>query len=227
MRIEGEDLRPLYVWDRVVRYTHWTIVIAMTVLAVTGVYLGSPFIAAPGEARGHFVMGWAKVIHFYSAIAFTLAVCSRILWMFIGPRRSSWRQFIPTSRRRWRDMKGTILFYSFFRERPPRTRGHNPLAGAMYIGVFGLYLLMIATGLALYSVSSHSYMKFWGFLLPWFHGVQGARWIHHISMWVLICFVVNHVYSAFLTSRIEKNGAIDSMFSGYKYLPPNTPEDDE
>lgn len=227
MRAEHEELRPFYVWDRVVRLTHWVVVVSIVLLAATGIYLGSPFVSVPGQAREHFVTGWAKVLHFYAAIAFTLAVLSRILWMLIGPRVSSWRQFIPTNRRRWRDLKETFLFYSFFREKPPLTRGHNPLAGAFYFGIFGLYLLMIATGLALYSVSSYSYMRGFGFLLPWFHGVQGARWIHHIGMWIVICFVVNHVYSAILTSRVEKNGAVDSIFSGYKYLPPNIPEDDE
>jgi Ni/Fe-hydrogenase 1 B-type cytochrome subunit len=147
--------------------------------------------------------------------------------MFMGPRRSGWRQFIPTSMRQLRDMKSTFLFYTFFRDKPPATIGHNPLAGATYVAVFGLYLVMIFTGLALYSVSSHSYMQSFQFLLPLFHGAQGARWLHHVAMWLLIGFVVHHVASAILTSRVEKNGAIDSMFSGYKFLPKDMPPDDD
>ena len=225
--VHGELLQPTYVWDLVVRLTHWIIMLSMILLAVTGVYIGRPWGAPAGPAGQHFAMGWAKVLHNYGAIVFTLAVLSRITWMFIGPRRSGWRQFIPASKRRLRDMKATFLFYTFFRDRPPRTIGHNPLAGATYVAVFGLYLVMITTGLALYSISSHSYMKFWQFLLPLFWGAQTARWIHHVSMWLLIGFVVHHVYSAILTSRVEKNGAIDSMFSGYKFLPKDMPDDDK
>jgi len=221
------DLQPTYVWDRVVRVTHWTIFLSMVVLAVTGIYLGRPFLAAPGPAKAHFLTGWAKVLHAYAAIAFTLAVLSRILWMIVGPRRSNWRQFVPVSKRRWLDMQKTFLFYIFLRPRPPSTRGHNPLAGATYVVVFVLYLVMILTGLALYSIGARSYMQFFQFLLPLFHGAQTARWLHHVTMWLLIGFVVHHVYSAWLTARVEKNGAIDSMFSGYKFLPKDQPDDDE
>jgi Ni/Fe-hydrogenase 1 B-type cytochrome subunit len=222
----SEALHPTYVWDLVVRLTHWTIFFSMIALAITGIYIGRPFGGAPGRAGQSFVMGWARVIHAYAAIAFTLAVVSRIVWMLVGPRRSNWRQFIPTSKRRWRDLVETFKFYTFLRDRPPATRGHNPLAGASYLVVFGLYLVMIATGFALYSISSYGFMRFWEFLLPVFGGAQTARWLHHITMWLLIGFVVHHVYSALLTSRVEKNGTLDSIFSGYKYLPKDMPDDD-
>ncbi len=224
---DGELLQPYYVWDLVVRLTHWIIMLSMILLAVTGVYIGRPWSAPSGPATQHFLTGWVRVLHFYGAIVFSLAVLSRIAWMLVGPRRSNWRQFIPTSKRRLRDLKETFRFYTFFRDRPPRTLGHNPLAGASYIAVFGLYVVMIASGLALYSISSHSYMQLFQFLLPLFHGAQWARWIHHVTMWLLIGFVVHHVYSAMLTSRVEKNGTIDSMFSGYKFLPKDMPHDDE
>lgn len=223
---EPEPLQPYYAWDLVVRVSHWTIFFSMIVLAVTGVYIGRPFLAASGPAGQHFIMGWARVLHAYAAIAFTLAVVARIGWMFVGPRHSGWRSFVPTSRRRLRDMKETFLFYIFLRDRPPRTLGHNPLAGASYVAVFGLYLVMIVTGFALYSLSAQSYMRGFQFLLPLLGGAQMARWIHHVTMWLLIGFVVHHVYSALLTARIEKNGTIDSMFSGYKFLPKDMPPDD-
>ena len=220
-------LEPVYVWDLVVRATHWLIFFSMIVLAITGVYLGRPFLEV-GTGSGKFTMGWMKIIHAYAAIVFSLAVGSRILWMFLGPRRSGWRQFIPVSKRRQRGLVSTFLFYVFARPRPPESVGHNPLAGLTYVAVFGLYLVMIVTGFALYSVSAHgSYMKMWDFLLPWLGGAQGARWIHHVTMWLLIGFVVHHVFSALLTSRVEKNGTLDSIFSGYKFLPKDGERDDD
>jgi Ni/Fe-hydrogenase 1 B-type cytochrome subunit len=221
------EREPVYVWDLVVRATHWLIAATIVVLAATGIYLGRPFVSAPGRASEHFVTGYAKVIHFYAAIVFTLAVLSRIAWLFLGPRRSGWRQFVPTSRRRLRDLVTQVKFYALIGNEPARTIGHNPLAGLSYAFVFGLYLLIIATGLALYSVSTYSYMQAWDFLLPWFGGVQGARWLHHLTMWGLIVFFVAHMFFASLTSRTEKNGTIDSIFSGYKFLPKGQPPDDE
>ncbi len=219
---EREGLEPVYIWDMVVRTTHWVVALSILLLAATGIYIGHPFLL-PGK----FVMGWAKAIHFYAAFAFTIAVLARIVWMFVGPRKVGWRQFIPASKRRRRDLLATLKFYLLIRPNPPRTIGHNPLAGMSYIGVFGLYFLMMLTGFALYSVSSYDFMKHFSFLVPLFHGLQWTRWIHHAGMWVILAFFVAHMFFSSLTSRMEKNGTIDSIFSGYKYMPKGQPPDDE
>ncbi|MGM0575378.1 MAG: Ni/Fe-hydrogenase, b-type cytochrome subunit [Myxococcota bacterium] len=211
------------VWDRVVRTTHWLIVFSMAFLFVTGLYIGNPFITVSGPARESFVMGTMKIVHSYSAIVFTLAVLSRIVWMFVGRRHARWTAFVPTTRAVLRDMKDTFLFYIFVKQRPPMAVGHNPLAGATYAVVFGLYLVMIATGLGLYSVSAHvdSPMGWFGFLLPVFGGVPGARLVHHVAMWLLVGFAVHHVYSSVLMSLVERNGTVGSIFTGDKWVPPD------
>jgi len=38
-------------------------------------------------------------------------------------------------------------------------------------------------------------------------------------MWLLIGFFVHHLYSAWLMSEIERNGTLESIFSGYKFVP--------
>ena len=223
---EAHELERVYVWDIVVRVTHWTIALSIAVLTVTGLYLGHPYLASPGEARTHFVTGWAKVIHFYAAIAFTLAVIARLWWMLAGPRHSGWRNFLPVCRRRWRDLRSTLAFYLLIRRSPPVTIGHNPLAGLSYVAVFAMYFLITATGFALYAISSHSFMHVFAFLVPVFGGVQWTRWIHHATMWGILAFAVAHTFFALLTSRNEKNGELDSIFSGYKFLPRGQPPDD-
>lgn len=221
-----EELERVYVWDVLVRVTHWAVALSIVLLAATGIYLGHPFLAPQGQARIHFATGWAKVIHFYAAMAFTLAVLARAYWMLAGPRHSGWRNFVPACRRRWRDLRGTLLFYLLIRRSPPVTIGHNPLAGLSYLAVFGMYFLMIATGFALYAVSNYTFMRGFAFLLPVFHGVQWTRLIHHATMWGIIAFAVAHTFFAMLTSRNEKNGEMDSIFSGYKFLPKGQPPDD-
>ena len=42
-------------------------------------------------------------------------------------------------------------------------------------------------------------------------------------MWLLLGFAVHHVYSAVLMATVEKNGTMDSIFSGYKLVPPRRP----
>jgi Ni/Fe-hydrogenase 1 B-type cytochrome subunit len=212
-------LEPVYVWDIVVRLTHWVIVFSMLILVVTGIDISSPFLDS-ASGRPGFTTGWVKVVHYYASIAFALAVATRLVWMVTGPRRSGWRQFVPASKKRLRGLVDTLRFYMLLRPRPMEAPGHNPLAGLAYAAIFVLFLLMIASGFALYSVGAYtSYMKIWSVFLPLFGGPQGARWVHHVTTWVLILFAVQHVYSALLTSRVEKNGTMDSMFSGYKFLP--------
>jgi Ni/Fe-hydrogenase 1 B-type cytochrome subunit len=220
-QIEARDQVRIYVWDPVVRSCHWIIAISILILSISGVYLGNPYLVVPGEARFHFVTGTVRVIHFLTAIAFTLAVISRLLWMFVGPGSyASWKQFVPTTVARFREMWNTLLFYLLIKRDGPETPGHNPLAGGAYTIVFGMYLTMIVTGLALYgsSADARSWMSSFQALAPWVGGLQLARTIHHVIMWLLIGFFVHHFYSALLVAIVEKNGTLDSIFSGYKWF---------
>ena len=222
-----EGIERVYVWDLLVRMTHWIIMICVFMLAFTGIYIGDPFLIPAGPANEQFVMATTKVVHFYTAIIFTLAVASRIAWMFVGSYYARWHQFVPVGKRRRGDVLGMLKFYSFLSKEPPMNVGHNPLAGSFYLLVFGLYLTMILTGFALYSVSSVGYMQMWEFLVPIFGGLQMARWIHHLAMWFLLGFVAHHIWSAMLVSRVEGMGLIDSLFSGDKFLPKSWRNRDE
>ena len=218
------ELERVYVWDLVVRLSHWLIMLALLLLAVTGIYLGRPFYIPSGPESQQMVMMNMKVVHFYAAIVFTLTVFVRVGWMFVGSHYARWDQFFPIGARRRAHVLHMGLFYSFLRKHPPMNVGHNPLAGLTYIAVFGLYFLEIFTGLALYSVDAGlaygGYMReIGGWFLPLFGGPQTARWIHHLGMWFLLGFFAHHIWSAMLVSRVEGMGLIDSMVSGYKWLP--------
>jgi Ni/Fe-hydrogenase 1 B-type cytochrome subunit len=214
-------LERLYVWQLPVRLTHWVLFFSIVILAATGYYIGNPFIDVPGPARDHFVMGTVRAVHLYAAIAFTLATLVRIYWFFVGNRFARWSEFIPVTRVRLRSLWKTFQFYSFMRHDPDEYAGHNALAGASYAVIFLVYLVMIATGLALYTVdaSESSPFQVFGFLVPLFGGLQIARLIHHIGMWIVLTFVVVHIYFVFLSSIIEHIGIFDSIFSGYKFVP--------
>ncbi len=167
-------------------------------------------------------MGTVRAIHSYAAIAFILAVIGRIYWMFAGNRFARFTKLLPFSLRRLRSFGNSFLYYSFLRREPDEYAGHNALAGASYAAVFVVYLLMIATGLVLYSLHEPvgSFLKSFEVLAPWFGGLQMARLIHHIGMWVVLIFVVVHIYFVLLSPIIEHIRTFDSIFSGYKFLPP-------
>jgi Ni/Fe-hydrogenase 1 B-type cytochrome subunit len=215
------DIVRVYVWEAPVRVSHWLIVLSIVVLSVTGFYIGRPFITVSGRAGEHFVMGWAKIIHMWAAWTFIAAVLMRVLWMFTGNNYSHWDKFIPVHRSRIRGFWPTVKFYLFLLRKPPGFVGHNPVAGATYTLVFGLYFLAIATGLVLRGASADvesplRWFAGWAWL---FGGLQIARWIHHAVMWLLLGFAVHHVYSSVLMSSVEANATVESIFSGYKFVP--------
>lgn len=208
----------VYVWELPVRVTHWLIFLSIVVLAATGFYIGDPFIRVSGPARDHFVMGTMRVIHLYAAIVFTLSVLVRVYWMFAGNYYSGWRQFVPVTRYRLRSTWQSMRFYGFVRRDPEPYPGHSGLAALAYAAIFLVYFVMIGTGLALYTAyaPAHSVFQGFRFLIPIFRGLQTARFIHHIGMWVLLIFMIHHVYSAILFSLTQRMDVIESMFSGYK-----------
>ena len=144
----------------------------------------------------------------------------RVIWMFTGNKYAHWDKFISIHRARRRGFVPTVFFYMFLRDKPPGYDGHNPVAASAY--VLGLRALFprgrdrprAAGRERPTSVLVH------GSGLAWlFGGLAMARWIHHIVMWLLLGFTVHHVYSAALVAMIEKNGTIDSIISGYKWVP--------
>ena len=215
------DIVRVYVWEVPVRVTHWLIAISIVLLSVTGFYIGRPYVTVPGPAGQSFVMGWMKVLHGYAAYAFIVAVLVRIIWMFTGNKYSRWDKFVPVQRSRIHGLWPTVKFYLFALRKPPGFVGHNPVAGATYTLVFGLYFVAILTGLMLRGADAapDSFLRWFTSLSPVVGGLYLARWIHHIVMWLLLGFAVHHVYSAVLMSTVEANATMESIFSGYKFVP--------
>lgn len=205
-----------YVWEIPVRATHWLNVVAITLLCATGLFIGHPFSIANHPSQ--FIMGWMRFVHFTSAYIFTISLAVRVYWSFAGNKYANWRTFFPyfTEDGR-RKMWGTFCYYVFLSRRLPHMVGHNTMANAAYFGVFLLYLAMIVTGFALYSESAPG--GIYSLLLGWplkLVSNQHLRLIHHGVMWLLIGFVIQHVYSSWLMDIKERGGVMSGMFSGYK-----------
>jgi Ni/Fe-hydrogenase 1 B-type cytochrome subunit len=211
-----------YVWQIPVRVTHWLIAGSIVVLSVTGLYIGHPFMTTSGEARLSFVMGWMKLIHLYSALVFIAAVVARIVWMFTGNKYARWDKFIPVHKSRQHGILPTIRFYLFALRKPPGFVGHNPIAGMTYTLVFGLYFLAILTGLTLWAPYANvaSPVRWFASLAPLsaaFRLPAGFITSSCGSCWASPCTTC---CSGWLMSVIEANGTMESIFSGYKFVPP-------
>ena len=209
------NLHRVYVWELPVRLVHWLLFFSILILAVTGYYIGNPF------ASGELLMARMREVHLYTSIVFTLCVLVRVYWAFVGNRYARWSDLIPISRRRLHSLWTTLRFYTFLGREPDEYVGHNALAGLSYAIIFGVYFVMIATGLALYTVDAPvgSPMRAFVFLIPLFDGLQMARLIHHIGMWAILVFATAHMYFVVLSCTVEHVGIFDSILSGFKYMP--------
>jgi Ni/Fe-hydrogenase 1 B-type cytochrome subunit len=210
--------RSVYVWELPVRIVHWTIVLALIVLSVTGYYIHHPFLAGDG-ATGHpgFTMGTVRFVHEATGFVFTAAVLFRVYWAFVGNRYAHWRGLLPITAAQRRDLRHMIGFYALRRRHPPAANGHNPLASMAYMAIYGLFGLSIVSGLGLFAWVSR--IGAWQALFGWTYSVMSIeqlRLLHFLLMFIFGAFTIHHVYSAILVDIEERNGEVSSIVTGYK-----------
>jgi Ni/Fe-hydrogenase 1 B-type cytochrome subunit len=207
----------VYAWEFPVRFSHWMNVLAILTLAATGIYIGNPYVHAHSSTQ--YVMGWMRFLHFTAGYVFLMSFIIRIYWAFIGNRYASWRVWFPFTPKRFRDFMDALKFYTFRSRKPPYSVGHTAVAGVTYFFIFLLYAFMISSGFAMYSLSSQSTIAavLGGWLLSLME-LQTIRLFHHLSMYIIVAFVATHIYIAWWLDTVEKNGLIDGIFSGYKFV---------
>ena len=230
----GEAHRPepafppvrVYVWELPVRVSHWFVFLPIVVLSFTGYYMHNPFIVAKSSTT--YLMATMRFIHEVAGAVFISAFLLRLYWFFMGNSWSNWRAFVPLHRRQWRGMGGMVAYYSFLRKDLAHHVGHNALAAVTYLLMFTFMLIEIITGLTLYTTVRGKWLLGW--LFSWIPGVidiQHIRLAHFCIMFAFFAFVIHHVYSAVLVSWEERNGLIESIFTGYKFVPKDELEEDQ
>ena len=226
MATRVNDAGRVYVWEIPVRLTHWVNVASIIVLSFTGYYIGNPYMQVSSrEVYGPYFMGNVRFIHFLFAYIFIASLALRTYWAFFGGNRwANWRALVPFITPEGRGkLKQALQYYLFLRREPPTVMGHNALAGFTYAVIVFLYFLQSLTGFALYAQANVG--GFWWTLTSWVFRIvdnQGVRLAHHMIMWLLIAFAIHHVYSAFLVDAEEANGLLSSIFSGWKFIVPES-----
>ncbi len=214
----GSGLVRQYVWELPVRLTHWITVLCILVLAATGLYIHNPFIFVRGETA--YLMGTARFVHVLTGFVLAAALLVRFYWFFVGNRCASWRGFVPLKRTYWREAGGMVRYYTFLSWRPVHKVGHNPLAALAYSAIFFFLLLSVLSGFVLFSWTAETgFLKaVFGWAARWI-GIQRIRLGHSFLTYIYLAFMIHHVYSAVLVSIEERNGLLESIFSGYKFIP--------
>ncbi|MDR3496185.1 MAG: Ni/Fe-hydrogenase, b-type cytochrome subunit [Ancalomicrobiaceae bacterium] len=213
------DRPTIYVYEAPVRAWHWVNALAITVLALTGYFIGSPPPALTGDASDHFLIGYIRFAHFAAGYILAVGFLARIYWGFIGNSHSRQIFYLPVWDKAWRaGVVHEALWYLFLRKAPKKYVGHNPLAQTAMFLMFTLFtLFMIVTGFALYSEGAgiDSWQaKLFGWVFDLFPNSMTVHTLHHLGMWVIIVFAMLHIYAAIREDIMSRQTMISTMISG-------------
>ncbi len=231
IRAHKEEAIFVYQWP--VRVWHWVQVFAILALGITGYLIGSPLPSLSGEASDHFFFGTIRYIHFVAAWILIVGFVFRVYWAFVGNSHAREIFLPPVWRRRfWGGVWHEILWYAMIAKEPKKYTGHNPLAVlAMHVLYVWGTIFMIVTGLALYGegtgMGSWQYEWFSSWVIPLFGQSQDVHTWHHLGMWVIVVFVIIHVYVAVREDIMSRQSIISSMISGWRMFKDDRPADDE
>ncbi len=219
------DKNITYVWSASVRIIHWTVFISVIVLLLSGLYIAyTPIYIIPdGEPVGTFFMAQIRFIHFVAAVIFDIAIFVSIYLIFFSVFRAAWRDLLPTAgnfKKFWIQLKyywrlsGDKIEYEY----------EDPIDILSFLSFHVLAILLMFTGFALY-VASYSVDWWWPDLLhlttDWvvwlFGGLRNVRTAHHIMWWLILIWVVVHVYFQLWKTIKFKTGNLDAIIGGYRY----------
>lgn len=218
-----KERKAIYEFSIGLRFTHWVRMISICVLVFTGFYLAYVFIS-PGYNDGtpiYFMQARFRAVH--QIFGFFLIGCVVFkTYLFFFDKLSKKERvsvkdlFSPSLWIR------QIKFYLFMGPHPHLKGVYNPLQFASYVIFYLLMAGIILTGLMLYMHNYHE--GFGGFIAPilepleaFLGGVANVRIYHNLIMWALLVFIPIHIYMAVFNSVKGKDGAMDAIFSGYKY----------
>ena len=224
------------------RIIHWVNVVSMVVAVITGMYIAAPyyqtFIADPAVDK--YVMAWNRWGHFIVAIIFDVTSVIVAYLFFFSRFEKPWKKVIPTGK----NIKefGQVVVNLFTLNRTKNFDStHSDSFNSVYFLIFHLLLFwMLFTGLQMYvhglGSGISSIGAWWPAMLhlvtdwtlpvsSWFVGstatgtnIMDVRISHHITMWLIIVWVVFHIYYQVWRTIFWKEGDINIVVGGSKFV---------
>ena len=190
-----KNLFKVRVWDLPTRLFHWSLVVGVIGLALSGLIGGNAMV-------WHFRFGYAVL----SLLLF------RVVWGLVGGRWSRFGAFIyaPIS----------VINYLKGRGKPEHSVGHSPIGAASVFAVLGILLAQAGTGLL-----SDDEIAASGPLTRFVSNATvnlATNYHKSIGKWVLLALVVLHI-SAIVFYTWRKHNLVKAMLNGDKELALATP----
>ena len=214
------------------RIVHWLNAICMVVAVITGLYIGHPyyqsFIADPAVDK--YVMAWNRWGHFIVAIIFDVTAVLIGYLYFFSRFEKPYKKLIPT----WKNIKEfceVFLNLITFNRRKNFDSSHSDSYNIVFFTIFHLllvFMLLIVLQLYVHGLASgiSSIGAWWPAMLhlatDWtlqvFGGNMGVRIAHHTSMYLILVWVMCHIYYQIWRTIFWKEGDIAIVIGGSKFV---------
>jgi Ni/Fe-hydrogenase 1 B-type cytochrome subunit len=221
---------PIYVFNLPVRIWHWLHALSIVTLIVTGYLIAVPLPSLSGEASDHFLMGNLRLVHFSAAFVFTIGLLVRAYVALVGDKYARGLFIVPVWKRiYWKRLWHEVKFYTFMTRKASKSVGHNPLAQMfMWLINVVLAIFMICTGFALYSQGTGAgswadSMFGWVFVLE--ASSQTVRMWHLMGMWLMLFFIIVHMYMAIRADFASRQNGVSAMINGWRTFKDDGPRD--
>jgi Ni/Fe-hydrogenase b-type cytochrome subunit len=215
------DFRYVHVWDWQLRELHWSWVMLIIVLAVTGLMISEGWFLWYGDRANGFSFGYIRLAHYVAGWLFAVVLVLRAARSFFGSNQyQRWGALVPVS---WRTLKDTVITaknYLLMRSwKSPRYIGHNPLQQWTYTFLLLVMVGMVVTGFSIYAMYEPQHWFFrWFMWLNRLIGNSNVRLFHTLGMWILLLFLPAHIYLSILADNVDREGAISSMIGGGRWV---------
>lgn len=220
---DENKLKAEYEFSIGLRLTHWIRAISIVILAGTGFYLSYVF-QSPSQPMEPVNFMQAKYRFVHEVAGFILIACAIFkIYLFFWDKVSAKERISLKDVLNPKIWIAQIKFYIFMGKHPALKGVYNPLQFVTYVFFYIVLAGVILTGLILYVHVYHDGLG--GFLYhilrpieAMFGGLAEVRTWHRILMWIILIFLPIHIYMAVFNSVKGKDGALDAIFSGYKYV---------
>jgi Ni/Fe-hydrogenase 1 B-type cytochrome subunit len=210
------------------RLVHWANALSIVVCAITGIYIADPFYVA----NIPYLTAWTRAIHLYGAVVLDVSLLVIMYLYFFSTVERPVEPLIPSKRNLRRLQESFLNLITFNRRKRFDSSSPDPLNALLFLGLHGLVVIQLFTGLQLYVAgleSGYSIVGAWWpalihFTTDWtqtvFGGLAGVRLWHHAMMYPIIAWALLHVYYEIWRTIAWKEGDITIAFGGYKLARP-------
>jgi Ni/Fe-hydrogenase 1 B-type cytochrome subunit len=216
-----ENITPVKHWSVAIRVNHWAMALVIFVLIGTGFLIAYPVTVTTGQTWQKFSVGEIRFWHILFGVLLGFLFIWRLYLAFFSTFKADWKDFLA-----WANIPCTIKQIRFYllidRKGPSHEECYGPMQSLAYLGLFGMVVLILITGLILMGAGYHAGLTGWiyFFLKPienLLGGLAMVRYIHHVLTWGFVLFIVVHVYMAFWYDAVLNEGTLSSMVSGYMF----------